>query len=73
MDPLTPPVVGGAVVSDCVAGKSTAEAWSHSPSAYSADTVFDLPRSPLVYPAETACNIAFPVAEVVLPVPQVIA
>jgi hypothetical protein len=68
MDPPTPPVVGGAVVPDCVAGESTAEARPHSPSAYSAKTVFTLPRSPSVYPAETGSDNALPVAEVVLPV-----
>ena len=55
-DPPIPSVVGGAVVPDCLAGESTAKALPRSPSPYSADTDEDVP---------------FPVAEVVLPDPQV--
>jgi hypothetical protein len=71
MDPPTPTVVGGAVVSDCVAGKSTAEARPLSPLAYSAEMVFDLPRCPSVYSAKTVFDLPLPMAEVVLPIPQV--
>jgi hypothetical protein len=82
MDPPTSPVVGGAVVPDCVAGKSTAKSRPHSPLVdsavtnplvYEAKTVFSLPCSPSNYSAETVFDLAFPMAEVVLPVPQVIA
>jgi hypothetical protein len=86
MDPPTPPVVGGAAVSDCMAGESTAEARPHSPSVYSVETTFSPPRSPSVYSAETVFDPhwevdtsmfpidedpSLPVAEVFLPVPQV--
>jgi hypothetical protein len=55
-DPPIPSVVGGAVVPDCLAVESTAEA---------------LPRPPSPYWADMDEDVPFPMAEVVLPDPQV--